>query len=425
MKKLIAMLLSLVMLFCTPLVASASDVAKGFDISVHNGDVNFSSQAKSNSFVMIRIGNYNYLDVKFWDNVKGACDAGLDFGVYMYSAAFNKDEALIEANFVLDTLSQMPKEYLSHFKLPVAYDIEAKGLMDFSVKQLTDNVVTFSEKMIKSGYVPMVYANTDWFTNRLDINTFKSKGYKIWLADWVSKPDFTKKRQVGTTGVYADMWQYSDNVKGFDANAILNTGIYHYYRDSVKPATTSANGKIESKCIACGKVKSTTTIAYAKSLSLSKTKLTYNAKVQHPSVTIKDSNGDIISSKYYDVVYSKGCKSVGKYTAKVNFKGNYKGTLSKTFVINPKNTTLRLEAKKQGFKASWSKQPFSYELRYSTSSKMSNPKSVNIKDSSTLSKSISKLNSNKTYYVQIRTYKTVNSVTYYSSWSSKKSIKTK
>jgi len=38
-----------------------------------------------------------------------------------------------------------------------------------------------------------------------------------------------------------------------------------------------------------------------------------------------------------------------------------------------------------------------------------------------LSKKISGLNKGKTYYVQVRAYKTYNDVKYYSSWSVKKS----
>lgn len=394
MKRLLAFLLSLVMLMSFPLVANASDMPKGFDVSAHNGEVDFATQSSSNGFVMIRLGNFTYLDVKFWDNVKGACDAGLDFGVYMYSAAFDNDEARIEGQFVIDTLAQMPEEYKAHFKLPVAYDIEAKGLMDFSPSLLTSNVVTFSQMMIDAGYVPMVYANTDWFTNRLDINTFKDKGYKIWLADWVPKPDFNKKHQVGNTGVYADMWQYSDNGEnGFDADIILSDDIYNNYRN-----TTA---------------------------SLKKSSLTYNGKVQKPAVIVKDSAGNTVSSKYYDVTYSKGCKAVGKYTAKIKLKGKYKGSFSKSFTINPSNTSLKLSPIKQGFKASWKKTAYSYEIRYSLSKDMKNAKSVKIKDTKAVSKTISKLKSKKTYYVQIRTYKTVNSKPYYSSWSAKKTVKTK
>lgn len=50
--------------------------------------------------------------------------------------------------------------------------------------------------------------------------------------------------------------------------------------------------------------------------------------------------------------------NVGTYKAVITFKGNYSGTVSKTFKINPKGTTinkLTKPAKKQ-IKVTWKKQ---------------------------------------------------------------------
>jgi len=66
-----------------------------------------------------------------------------------------------------------------------------------------------------------------------------------------------------------------------------------------------------------------------------------------------------------------------------------------------------------------------YQIRYSTSSKMTKAKAVTVKNTSATSKTIKKLSAKKKYYVQIRTYKTVKGVKYYSSWSKAKAVKTK
>jgi len=50
-------------------------------------------------------------------------------------------------------------------------------------------------------------------------------------------------------------------------------------------------------------------------------------------VTVKDSNGKIISSKYYKVTYPKARKKAGTYTVKIKFSGRYKGTVSKKYRI--------------------------------------------------------------------------------------------
>ena len=56
---------------------------------------------------------------------------------------------------------------------------------------------------------------------------------------------------------------------------------------------------------------------------------------------------------------------------------------------------------------------------------MASSKTVKVTSYKTASKSIKKLKAKKTYYVQMRTYKKVGTTTYYSSWSTKKSVKTK
>ena len=88
---------------------------------------------------------------------------------------------------------------------------------------------------------------------------------------------------------------------------------------------------------------------------------------------------------------------------------------------------------KKQFKVSWAKpsatyrnQITGYQVRYATtSSKLNNAKPVTVKGSSVTSKTIKNLKAKKKYYVQVRTYKTVNNVKYYSAGSAKKYVTTK
>ena len=52
-------------------------------------------------------------------------------------------------------------------------------------------------------------------------------------------------------------------------------------------------------------------------------------------------------------------------------------------------------------------------------------KTVTVKGTGSVSKKIAKLGAGKTYYVRIRTYRTVGKKNYYSAWSAKKTVKTK
>lgn len=366
-------------------VAYAAGPSFGLDISEHNGsNVNMSAyKQKGKSFVMIRIGYYNHLDKQFWNNVKKANDAKIPFGVYLYSYAYSVEEAKIEAEFVVETLSKLGSN-AEYFKLPVAYDLEDSQLNKFSKQQLTNQCVTFCDIIRLAGYTPMVYANLDWFTNRLDIKTLNNKDYKLWYANWsIKNGNNSVPVKIGKTGIEADIWQYDDNNYyfpgtdsnvAFDLNSLLKDyGCAHKYtkkttaakcgiagkitytcssckksfsisipalkhtsKTVIMKATTSKDGKTSSVCSRCGKTMSSTTIPRIKSISLSTTSYTYDGKVKKPSVTVKDSKGKTVSSKYYTVSYSSGRKNIGKYSVKITFKGNYSGTATRYFYICPK-----------------------------------------------------------------------------------------
>lgn len=171
-----------------------------------------------------------------------------------------------------------------------------------------------------------------------------------------------------------------------------------------------------------------------KSVALTKTSYTYNKKAHKPGIVAKDDKGNKIPSSAYTVTYSSGCKSVGKYTAKVTFKGDYKGTYTRTYSVVPQGTKLKsVKAGKKSFKATWKKQKTQttgYQLAYSTDKKFSKKvKTATVSKNGTVKKTVKKLSKKKTYYVKVRTYKTVKSgkktIKLYSGWSAAKKVKTK
>ena len=64
-----------------------------------------------------------------------------------------------------------------------------------------------------------------------------------------------------------------------------------------------------------------------------------------------------------------------------------------------------------------------YQIQYGLKSNFSGAKSTKITSFKTVSKVIGSLTKGKTYYVRIRTYKTVSGKTYYSAWSASKKVK--
>lgn len=105
-------------------------------------------------------------------------------------------------------------------------------------------------------------------------------------------------------------------------------------------------------------------------------------------------------------------------------------TFSTKFVAE-KTSIRKATPGKKSFKVSWKKVPRTayYQIRYVSKSAYRSSgwkKAKTIKaGKSTTAKTIKGLGRKKTYYVQVRTVKNIEGKTYYSSWSSKKAVKTK
>ena len=109
-----------------------------------------------------------------------------------------------------------------------------------------------------------------------------------------------------------------------------------------KAATLTQKGISQAKyCTVCQYVAVHQKEVYSpKTFTLSKTSYTYNTKVQTPSVTVKDSKGNILKKDTdYTVKNESGRKNPGKYTVTITFKGNYSGTKTLTYTIAPKVTS--------------------------------------------------------------------------------------
>ena len=76
-------------------------------------------------------------------------------------------------------------------------------------------------------------------------------------------------------------------------------------------------------------------------ISITELTKTYNRAVQTPTISVTDGTSPIASSSY-TVTYNGGAtlpKNAGNYTVVVTATGNYSGTATKTFTINPKALT--------------------------------------------------------------------------------------
>lgn len=211
---------------------------------------------------------------------------------------------------------------------------------------------------------------------------------------------------------------------------------HDYEEQTEKKASFKRNGITRDICIICGKEGEKTSISGVEKVKLSTTEFEWNGSVNKPSVLVRDRAGsELTEGEDYTVDFS-GCKAgVGSYNVKVNFQGDYTGTVNRSYKVYPKATSItKVTRKSKGFTLKWKKQTKEadgYELQYSTSKNFTKKttKTVLVKKTKTTSKTVSKLKANKKYYLRIRTYKTVKinnkSRKLYSGWSKTKDVKTK
>ena len=148
------------------------------------------------------------------------------------------------------------------------------------------------------------------------------------------------KSTAGVTGDDKFEWSKETNANGrtytfYKQKSGCEVSGHSYKTIKTVKATTSKDGYIRYKCSKCKGFKDTT-IHKIGSVKLNTTKYTYNGYAKKPSVTVKDSKGNTISSKYYTVSYAKGRKTVGRYKVTVKFKTRYSGTKTAYFTIVPK-----------------------------------------------------------------------------------------
>ncbi|MBQ9860566.1 MAG: leucine-rich repeat domain-containing protein [Clostridia bacterium] len=71
-------------------------------------------------------------------------------------------------------------------------------------------------------------------------------------------------------------------------------------------------------------------------IAFKKATTTYDGKVKKPTVVVKNANGTTLKlGTHYKVVYPTGMKNAGTYKVKVVMLGNYSGTKTLTYKINP------------------------------------------------------------------------------------------
>lgn len=181
-KKIAALCMAGMMLFMPAVkvqaVGAGSSIARGIDVSKHNLAIDWSKVPSSGvSFVFVKAGSTNSgVDPYFDANMRGANAAGLKTGVYLYSYATTPEQALTEAMFLLQWMSNYTVNY------PVVYDIEDACHKNLSTAQIQEIINVFCTAIESQGYYPVVYSNKNMFQRQIG-----NVVYDKWVAQYADE----------------------------------------------------------------------------------------------------------------------------------------------------------------------------------------------------------------------------------------------
>lgn len=191
----------------------------GVDVSEHQGTIDWQKVKNAGiEFALIRVGYRTYgggditLDTTFEENLRNADKAGIKLGVYFYSQAVTPEEAIAEADIVIDAIEPFNITYPVVFDWELIYNDSART-DKVSVDTLAECCISFCERVKSAGYTPMIYQNKNTSMFKLDLPRLQD--YDFWLAEYNDKPTYYYDYQ---------MWQYTSTgkVPGINGDVDLN-----------------------------------------------------------------------------------------------------------------------------------------------------------------------------------------------------------
>ena len=213
---------------------------KGIDVSSYQGVIDWTKIKEDGyQFAIIRLGIGDNItsqdDLQLQNNIKGCQENGIPYGFYLVSYAKRTT-----GNESVESEIEHTKRLIQGTNpFAIFYDMEIENTTYLVKDTLTNFAIQYCDYFKNLGYNVGVYANKNWFTNYLNYDLLKSKGYKIWLAHYgVDKP-----------GLECDIWQYSDkgNINGINTNTTDLNIMYNDIRNSNKSSnnTSTNNNKVD------------------------------------------------------------------------------------------------------------------------------------------------------------------------------------
>lgn len=181
-------------------------------------------------FAFIRVGLRGYSsgkiseDAYYRQNIQGAMDAGIETGVYFFAQAITVEEALEEADFVIQCLQGLD------INGPVAYDWEM-GTSSYRVYGIAPEMATacaiaFCQRIQEAGYTPMIYQSS--YVGCVKYDQGAIAPYLCWYPEYKSE---SSEKLCPTFYYQPDYWQFSSkcSIAGIGGNVDVNLQFTPYY----------------------------------------------------------------------------------------------------------------------------------------------------------------------------------------------------
>ena len=159
------------------------------DVSFANNNIDWDKAWNTGEFdaVIMRLGfGSRSIDAQFYNNLAALKRLGIPYSVYLFSYAENYNEAVSEANFVINTM----RKNGVYPSLDVYLDLEywynsSTGHTSNNISKESYEVIvkTFVSLLNQSGYKAGVYASKNYALERFNANT---RPYVTWIAQYNS-----------------------------------------------------------------------------------------------------------------------------------------------------------------------------------------------------------------------------------------------
>ncbi|HHY52429.1 MAG TPA: hypothetical protein GX499_04190, partial [Clostridiales bacterium] len=180
-----------------------------------------------------RIDANGGLDPLFHSHIKGAMDAGLHVGVYVYSYAKTPAAAVVAAK---ETLKLVKPYQLAY---PIAFDIEDTMYQSMDKATNTEIAKAFLSTVEQAGYYGILYTYKNFAEVHLDMA--KLAQFDVWIAQYAAKCTYQGKYGI---------WQYSGSgqCSGVSGACDLNLS-YKDYAQIIRNAKLNGFGASTSDTV--------------------------------------------------------------------------------------------------------------------------------------------------------------------------------